>query len=481
MLNSLKSLNNLYHQNPEKIIFVEDGMSITVKEFAEQVMSYIEKHAIQQMNIGVFSNNGIQWAIAECGLSATRNTFIPIPRFFSDDQLVHIIKDSEVSLIYTDEANYKRISNLFPNTELFLKESKTFFKCPHEEYSKHKRIIYTSGTTGAPKGVIQTEKQINIVCDALVNHFNISCNDKYFSLLPSSTLLEQIASIHCTLIGESCTVFHPKISNEIFNLKSNFVDEIAKSKISLLCLTPALLDIFLKSYEKSSLFSYPFKAITVGGAKTPLSLLNKAKELKLPVVEGYGLSECCSVLSVNHPSTNKIGTVGKVLPGMNVKIIEGEIVVSSETLMNGYKNKEAFKDHSYHTGDLGEMDHEGYLTVIGRKDEVIALKNGRNINPSWIENLVSKNLNLTDVFAFNNIHNEFSLAVRIPEERSSLNLKSLVSEIVPEYARPERIYSIQPDFIMNNTLINSSGKIDKFKLQKIINTKLTERSDHEVL
>lgn len=483
MLNSLKSLNNLYQQNPSKIIFEEDGMPISIKEFAEYCMMYIEQHAVHQMKIGIFANNGVEWSIAECGLSATRNTLVPLPRFFSDEQLKGIIKDSQLDLIYTDQSNFSRISKLFKNTHLFLEGSKAYFKLPFSDDLVHQRIIYTSGTTGKPKGVIQTDQQINFVCDALVDHFNISCNDKYFSLLPSSTLLEQIASIHCILQGSACTVFKPSISNDIFNLKANFVEEIAKHKANLLCLTPALLDVFVKSYQRSEkLFTYPFKAITVGGSKAPVAVLQRAKDLKLPIVEGYGLSECCSVVSVNHPSRNKIGTVGKILPGIDVKIKEGEICIKSPSLMNGYKHKEISKDAYYPTGDLGEIDHEGYLTVLGRKDNIIPLKNGRNINPSWIEDLVTKNLNLIDVYAFNNADNEFCLAMRLPEHMSSVNMKSQIKNFIPEYAMPERVYTIQPEFIIKNTLINSSGKIDKFKLQHIINLNLkNERKDHEVL
>ena len=483
MLNSLKSLNRLYQEHPSKIIFEEDGMPIHIKEFAEYCMTYIEHHAVHQMNIGLFANNGVQWSIAECGLSATPNTLVPLPRFFSDDQLKGIIEDAQLDLIYTDQSNFERISKLFDNTQLFLTGSKSYFKIPYDDDLIHQRIIYTSGTTGKPKGVIQTDKQINFVCNALVEHFNINCNDKYFSLLPSSTLLEQIASIHCILQGSACTVFKPSISNDIFNLKENFVEEIAKHKANLLCLTPALLDVFIKSYQESEkLFTYPFKAITVGGSKAPVAILQKAKDLKLPIVEGYGLSECCSVVAVNHPSTNKIGTVGKILPGMDVKIQEGEICIKSPSLMNGYKQKSIFKDMYYPTGDLGEIDNEGYLTVLGRKDNIIPLKNGRNINPSWIEDLVSKNLNLIDVYAFNNTHNEFSLAIRLPENMSSINIKSQIKKFVPEYAMPEHVYTIQPEFITKNTLINSSGKIDKFKLQHIINLNLKkERKDYEVL
>ena len=466
MLNSLISLNNLYRLAPNKIIFEENNKVISVNMFAEEVASYIEKHQTHNKVIGILSDNGYRSAAAECGISATKSVLVSLPKFFSDEQLKEIIKDSNIELIYSDENNFKRAKSLFNNASLFL-DNTCELKLPKE--NQHKRIIYTSGTTGKPKGVIQTCGQINFITQQLIDTFNIDESDKYFSLLPQSTLLEQIAAIHCTLLAGSVTVFKTDISNEIFNLKNNFVDVLFFKRITLLCLTPFLLNRMLQNFEPSILNAILFKAVTIGGSKTPISLLNEARKYNLPIYEGYGLSECCSVVSVNKFDENKIGSVGKPFKDLDVKIINNEIVVKGSTVMQGYQNKPLLNNNEIFTGDVGYFDEDGYLFVEGRKDEIIALKNGRNINPTWIEDLVLAKTNIKEVYAFNNKQNEFCLAVNLPEGVSKSTLRLQVDNAIPEYTRPDVIYFLEKDFIQNNAIFSSSGKIDKQKLKNIIN------------
>ena len=466
MLKSLQSLNNLYFTNPGKLIFEENGIAISVMDFAESAMSYIEKHKDESKTIGIFANNGLAWATAEVGLSATNCTLVPLPRFFPDTLLSKIIKDSQIDVIYCDQENINRVSNLFHNTQLFLTHSVSNWKLPEDIF--HKRIIYTSGTTGTPKGVIQTEKQMNIVMQSLVDVFSINCCDKYYSLLPISTLLEQIASIHCVLLSESFTIFDPVVSNNIFNLNKDFVANILAKQATLLCLTPALLDAFLRSYEANQYKTdVPFKAITVGGAKTPMALLEKGRVLQLPIFEGYGLSESCSVVAVNNHYAHQLGSVGKVLPGIDCSIENGEIVISGDTLMDGYQGK-TNTHHKIYTGDLGELDDQGFLRVIGRKDEVIALQNGRNINPSWIEDLVMQTLQTEEVFVFENQEKEFCIAVQMGATFNETQIIELLQKTLPTYCKPEKIYFIQASNYSKHHFMNSSGKIDTMKLQQFL-------------
>ena len=128
--------------------------------------------------------------------------------------------------------------------------------------------------------------------------------------------------------------------------------------------------------------------IAVGGAPVSPRLATAAWEQGLPVYEGYGLSECSSVVSVNRPDARRAGTVGLPLSGVEVAIDEGEIVVSGPTVMRGYVD-EPQTSGSWHTGDLGHFDPDGFLIVTGRKDNVIVTAAGRNINPEWVEDIIA--------------------------------------------------------------------------------------------
>ena len=129
--------------------------------------------------------------------------------------------------------------------------------------------------------------------------------------------------------------------------------------------------------------------VAVGGAPVSETLAARAWELGIPVHEGYGLTECCSVVAVNRPGRRKAGTVGEPLPGLDVRIEEGEVVVSGPTVMAGYLHAKSITDQPWRTGDLGSLDRDGYLCVTGRKDNLLVTSSGRNISPEWVEAIIA--------------------------------------------------------------------------------------------
>ena len=136
-------------------------------------------------------------------------------------------------------------------------------------------------------------------------------------------------------------------------------------------------------------------------------------------------------------------------------------------MLVGYKGQ-ANTHHKIYTGDLGELDDQGFLRVIGRKDEVIALQNGRNINPSWIEDLVMQTLQTEEVFVFENQEKEFCIAVQMGATFNETQIIELLQKTLPTYCKPEKIYFIQASNYSKHHFMNSSGKIDTMKLQQFL-------------
>jgi long-chain acyl-CoA synthetase len=125
--------------------------------------------------------------------------------------------------------------------------------------------------------------------------------------------------------------------------------------------------------------------IAVGGARTPAVLIEQARAVKIPVYEGYGLSECASVVSLNSPLADKIGSVGKALSHVDIKIDNGVIKVRGN-VFNGYLGQAAnTNDEWLDTGDLGYIDDEGFIFITGRQKNLLISSFGRNISPEWIE------------------------------------------------------------------------------------------------
>ncbi|MGB4562895.1 MAG: AMP-binding protein, partial [Methylophilaceae bacterium] len=128
------------------------------------------------------------------------------------------------------------------------------------------------------------------------------------------------------------------------------------------------------------------KFIAVGGAKVPVNLIEQGRALGLPVYEGYGLSECSSVVAVNTQSSNRVGSVGNILPSRKVRIIDDEIEVYLHEGLR-YLKGESIAPGWYKTGDLGYIQDD-FLYVNGRKKNLVITSVGRNISPEWPEALL---------------------------------------------------------------------------------------------
>ena len=466
MLNSINYLNKHYNLNPQKIIFEDLNQSYTIREFYNLVNQYSNNLTqYQNKNIGIVGFNSVNYSAADCGISSTNNTLVPIPNFFNDEMISNLIKDSNIDLIFSDNENFERIKNLFQNTELFFDNEKNLFK--KLILQNHKRIIYTSGTTRNPKGVVQTDKQMNIVIQNLLNVFNIQSFDKYFSILPISTLLEQICATHITLQANSKTIFNSSISKNVFSLNEDQIQFILNSLPNLLCLAPHLLGQIIDCLEKkpNSLFNENIKAICVGGSKSPQILLDKGiNQLKLPIYEGYGLSEFCSVVAVNDKINSKIGTSGKILPNIKCEIVNDEIVLSGPTKMEGYFPNED-NNPKFYTGDIGSLNKEGFLTVYGRKDEVLILDNGRNIHPEYIKQLLKSKLDFKEIYIYQDQEQKLCFAFDLDNKSQINKLIDIIQNILPKYIQPKKIFVLEKE-INKKIFLSANGKIDLSKISK---------------
>jgi long-subunit acyl-CoA synthetase (AMP-forming) len=202
--------------------------------------------------------------------------------------------------------------------------------------------------------------------------------------------------------------------------------------------------------------------IAVGGASVSPRLLNRASELGLPLYEGYGLSECSSVVALNSPQACRRSSVGKPLPHIRVELAEdGEILVRGNAF-RGYVGEPPHDDDAaIGTGDLGRFDEDGFLYITGRKKTVFVTAYGRNVSPEWIE----RELCMEPVIAQAAVFGEaapWNAAVVVPRTVDRAAIQSAIDRVnqtLPDYARVHQWISANAPFSHANDQATVNGRL----------------------
>ena len=281
-------------------------------------------------------------------------------------------------------------------------------------------IVFTSGTTGTPKGVVMKQKNILANLKSVESSLPDLTGSRTISILPLSHMLEQVGGLLLPL-GYGTTIFYlPRINSfrllqafsEYKPTHLVFVPQMMKmlwgriedkarqtNKYTKLVFALKFADFLPRIIKKRlfssihELFGGELKYIACGGAPLDKNIGINWFKVGLPIVEGYGATEATAIATVNNVNSPKLGTVGKPVPGVDIKIDkEGEIYIQSESLSAGYfndskKTKEAFTKNGYKTGDIGEFDREGNLHIKGRDVFKIVLPSGEKV---YVEDLETK-------------------------------------------------------------------------------------------
>lgn len=313
-------------------------------------------------------------------------------------------------------------------------------------------IIYTSGTTGDPKGVELTHKNILENIRAASQYVPYTAKDVFLSFLPLSHVLERTGGYYGPLYYGAAIYFaeNPKtIAEDIKKVKptilvsiprifekvyDKIMDRVRQSpliKQKILYASLRISRAYLNA-KKENLGLKFFLRVThyftdklvlskirhglggrlkysiSGGAALNPSIARFFETIGIIVLEGYGLTETAPIISVNPIRNYKFGTVGKVIPEVKVKIadLDDEILVQGPNVMLGYYNneqatRESFtSDNWFKTGDLGHLDKDNFLTIIGRKKEMLITSTGKNVNPVDLENALVLNKYIIQAMVF---------------------------------------------------------------------------------
>lgn len=310
-------------------------------------------------------------------------------------------------------------------------------------------MLFTSGTTSRSKVVALSHKNICSNLMDIGSILNVTSEDTLLSILPIHHVFECTVGFLFSLYKGAQTVFCDGLRHVVENLK--------EYQVSVMACVPAIYEkifiIIRKQLEKQgkleeileneekyknasmeekkeifkeihNMLGGKIKLFISGAAALDPKIEAKYRLLGLNIVQGYGLTETSPVVAVGTNKYYKTGSIGKTVPSVEAKVVNansegiGELIVKGPSVMLGYYNdkkatKDAIKDEWFYTGDLAKIDEEGYVYICGRKKSVIVLKNGKNIFPEEMENLVNKIEGVEESFIFGKQRTEDKNDVRI--------------------------------------------------------------------
>lgn len=404
--------------------------------------------------IGILGGHGIDSIVGLLAGWQAGKVVVPLPAFFHVSQLQHIVRDAGIAhVVATPDMAAKAAELGGPFTMVTAREAGI---APLEDGSGGGLITYTSGSTGQPKGVLLGSGQMMWTARALADAIDASSDDAYLSVLPLALLLETICAVIVPVLVGAPVRLAPEIAGRPDIVDGAAIaDAVAAHRPSCMVLVPHLLGRWVAALGAGAA-SAPdsLRVVAVGGAAVPPALAEQGWKLGIPVHEGYGLSECGSVVSLNRPGDRKPGTVGKPLPGLSVRVEGCEIVVQGPPVMDRYLHGKPTRG-IWRTGDAGEVDAEGVLTVRGRLDNLIITPVGRNISPEWIESRLGADGRVAQCIVAH-VGGPQLTALVVPTaggedwfKRANVDdISGLVAECcrdVPGYAVPGKMVVILPD------------------------------------
>jgi O-succinylbenzoic acid--CoA ligase len=353
--------------------------------------------------IGVLSQNSIDYAILIYAISRIGASMVLLNLRLTEKDWKQQLELSRCRVILSDRIHYDRAKSLGlpvyiledgPQASVKGKAEKVErLICENIILDKEASVIFTSGSKGVPKGAILTNG--NHYYSALASNLNLELGaaDCWLLSLPLYHVGGLSILHRCALAGASVYVTHGFKSEETNAL-------MEASRITHLSLVPTMLQRLIES-RGDKLALGAVKAILLGGAPAPRKMIEKIRQLKLPVLTTYGMTESASQITSMSPGdpTEKLFTSGKPLEHIQLRIVdsvgkdvpphaEGEIIIKGKTLFKAYLDRDVWRrchhDQWFATGDKGYFDFDGYVTVTGRVDDMF-VSGGENIYPGEIE------------------------------------------------------------------------------------------------
>lgn len=359
----------------------------------------------------LLADNGVPWALGDLALHLGEVPTVPLPASFTVAQQVHALDDAGVATLLTDDPDRAcrvlpgwRIDGLAPASGLH-RLSRTLPTSRRAQVPRGTRkVSYTSGSTASPKGVCLSAQALEAVAAAVALATADLPIERHLCLLPLATLLENVAGLYAPLLRGATCLLPSSVETGVDYAAldvARLLDTVSRHRPHSLILVPELLHALVLAAERGWDVPESLRFVAVGGARVTASLLERAMAVGIPAYEGYGLSECASVVCLNTPAAHRTGTVGRPLAHVRVHVDDrGEVHVAGNGMLGYLGEAPRAATGELATGDLGEFDADGFLRLHGRAGNRFITSFGRNVSPEWVESEVSQRLGGCHVLAY---------------------------------------------------------------------------------
>lgn len=512
-------------QASTKVALSYKDQNFTYLDLLGKVAGYNELlNQFSPKKVMIYSENRPEWVFAFYGAWAQKAVVVPADVMSTAPELNYMIADCQPDVIFCSSAKKNVVDSALgtikkPTQVLVFEDLQDLPKAQGLDgmeiidFQQTALIIYTSGTTGSQKGVMLSFENL------IANVRSVSKDIPIFKesetvmiLLPLHHIFPLLGSMMAPLMVGGKTAMSPSLNTEdILNtlqqhkvniiigvprlyaiIRKGVMDKVRASKAGRIMFSLAgklnsrgfSRKVFKAVHEK---FGGNLKYMVCGGAPLDPEVAMDYKILGFEMLEGYGMTEAAPMISFTRPGNWKIGAAGQIMPGVKVEIREGEIVASGKNIMQGYYNKPEdtaaiLKDGWLYTGDLGEVDSDGFIKITGRKKEILVTSSGKNINPAELEQAMEEKIKgIAEVGVL--LHND-KLHALILADNAKLSASGVND--LKQYFRNELINNFNKDVapyknIISFTIVNNElprtrlGKLQRFKLHQLLETGADEK------
>lgn len=417
--------------------------------------------------LALLADNGPEWVIADLAALRSGTVVLPLPGFFSRAQMIHALDRCGADTIATDQP--ERVLGL--DLGFALAETRRGMSwlrrvaAPGSWPTGTAKVSFTSGSTGAAKGVCLSAPGLVDTAEALTKVLAQIPIDRHLAVLPLALLLENSAGVYAPLL-RGAQIHLPGLARLGWQGMSGFAPQalqqaVGERRPASLILVPEVLKAWTRHLAAQRLRAPDsLRFVAVGGARVDGRLLAEARQLGIPAYQGYGLTECASVVCLNRPGDDG-DDAGRPLPHVGVSVEDGEIRVTTRAFL-GYVGDEASPRAraGFLTGDLGRLAANGHIELSGRRSTVLISSFGRNISPEWVESALLAQPEIAQAIVAGDARSALSAIVVAPPQATPAAVDAAITRTnaaLPDYARIRRWLAAAP-FTPANGLATGNGR-----------------------